>query len=104
MARHPYQILELNELIVGERYAFVYIFSNPQINLLTFGGILASEKDNSSIIKNPPMSVLSDNVVTAHLVCDGVERKIGTNNESAADWEKRMRAKKNDAMRKMLGY
>ncbi|KKN91142.1 hypothetical protein LCGC14_0220070 [marine sediment metagenome] len=52
--RHPYQILEADELIIGERYALILsTYHGLNFMAYVFGGII---KDNLSAINNPPIT------------------------------------------------
>lgn len=62
--RHSYQILEVEELIVGNCYAFVSrqsIFKSPCIDLYVFDGVI--EGDSSDYKR----SITTTNAVTIHL-------------------------------------
>lgn len=62
--RHPYQILEAEELIVGNRYAFVSNHNGPMppfIHFYVFGGII--EGDSSTYKR----SITTPPTVTVHL-------------------------------------
>lgn len=166
--RHPYQILEAEELIVGEKYAFISRYSreDPDIDSLIFGGII---KEDNLVIDNPPQTtpftftihpsglqsdlktnkrgstivywldsyprydLLStflgeidgsmhkhsivvtlkhwDNDPKMHVLDwvnpDDIIKRFCVQNhdiETPAEFEKRMRQKKHDAMREMLGF
>ncbi len=158
--RHPYQILEPEELVVGEQYVFVFQGgASLSYDLYIFGGII---KDNQSIIKNPPdtspptvtihpkglmaqdfaeyrdptfmywrtpnrgwdnlSTYLSEPLANRrcsiivpekhwkddpHFYDDVVERKISQTPKGLqieADWEQKMRTKRDIAMAKALGF
>ena len=71
--KHPYQILEANELIKDEEYVFTYLYkdkSRISSNTYLFGGVF---KDSKGVIENPP-NLLKQGIVTIHL--DGVHPLI----------------------------
>jgi hypothetical protein len=52
--RHPYQILEASEFVVGDNYAFIYNASGSDPSTYSFGGIVEYSvgKDENSILSD----------------------------------------------------
>ncbi len=83
--RHPYQILKVDELVVGERYTLI-IQTHLSLSFIVyvFGGII---KDNLSIINNQPET--NPRTLTVHskgLRYDGVNSLVSANLPTLICW------------------
>ena len=70
--RHPYQLLDMNELVVGQSYAFVSYFHRFMLNInyYMFGGIIKDSGDVDETATVDTFVVSPDttkNIVTIHL-------------------------------------